>query len=164
VDRSARDLGIAPARLVGSAPEAVASTARALIALTLNGSPRDVAVTVIGEPPSRTIVTWSDGTFAGQPLTRVLDEPVRRQLARRIAAAWPPGPLALAAAAAKAIACIDGRCRQLTSCFVAPDRSHGERNKVAALPVRLGPGGIVGVMMPVLSAGEQVAFDNALLV
>jgi hypothetical protein len=35
---------------------------------------------------------------------------------------------------------------------------------VAALPVRLGPGGIVEVVMPSLTAGEQVALDNAMLV
>lgn len=164
VDRAARDAGFPRRRLIGSAPEALASAARAFAAIAVNGSARDVGMVVVGLPPGHTIVPWHDATFAGQSLTRLLDEPARHRLNRRIAAAWPPGPLALAAAAAKAAAAVGGRSRQLLSCFVAPDRAAGVRNRVAALPVRLGPGGIVEVVMPSLTAGEQVALDNALLV
>jgi malate/lactate dehydrogenase len=134
------------------------------VALALNGSPRDAALTVVGLPPEQTIVTWNDGTFGGHALTRLLDEPGRRRLGRRIAAAWPPGPLALAAAAAKVVACVDGRSRQVVSCFVAPDRSNGVKNRVAGLPVRLGPGGVVEVMLPSLTAAEQVALDTVWMV
>jgi hypothetical protein len=35
--------------------------------------------------------------------------------------------------------------------------------RAAALPVRLGPGGIAEVVLPVLSAVEQVAFENAVM-
>jgi malate dehydrogenase len=164
VDRAALDARFPRARLIGSAPEALVSTARALAAIAVNGSARDIGIAVIGLPPEHTIVPWHDATFAGQSLTRLLDEPARHRLKQRIAAAWPPGPLALAAAAAKAAAAISGRSRQILSCFVAPDRAAGTRNRVAALPVRLGPGGIVEVVMPSLTAGEQVALDNAMLV
>ncbi len=164
VDRAARELGIARERVIGTAPEALASAARALVALAVDGSPADVGLTILGLPPANTVVTWSAATAGGQSLTAVLDEPSRRMLDDRIARAWPPGPLALAAAAAKAIACIDGRLRQQMSAFVAPDDTAGARTRVAALPVRIGPGGVAGVVMPPLTAGEQVALDNALLV
>jgi len=164
VERAARDAGLPRGRLIGSAPEALASAARALAAIAVNGSARDIGIFVVGLPPEHTIIPWHDATVAGQSLTRLLDEPVRRRLNQRIAAAWPPGPLVLAAAASKAAAAIAGRSRQVLSCFVAPDRASGVRNRVAALPVRLGPGGIVEVVMPSLTAGEQVALDNALLV
>ena len=51
-----------------------------------------------------------------------------------------------------------------SSCFVAPDDRgrRGTRTRTGALPVRLGPGGIVEVVMPSLSAAERVALDNAM--
>lgn len=164
VDRGVRDLAIPRARLIGSAPEALAAGARALVALALRGSPQDVALPVIGMPPAHTIVPWTEATFAGFSLTRRLDEPVRRGLEARIIALWPPGPLALAAAAAKMVACIDGRSRQIVSGFVAPDASAGACTRVAALPLRLGPGGLDAILLPALSIGEQVALDNAMRV
>ena len=48
---------------------------------------------------------------AGFALTRLIDEPMRRRLAARIAALWPPGPHALAAVAAKAVDAMFGRTR-----------------------------------------------------
>ena len=78
--------------------------------------------------------------------------------------AWPPGPLALAAAAAKTVACIDGRYGQTIAAFVAPDRAAVARSRVAALPIRIGAAGLERVHMPALTAGERVALENALLV
>jgi malate dehydrogenase len=164
VERGVSELKIPRARLIGTAPEALAAAARALVALAVNGSPRDVALSLLGRPPAHTIVSWNDATFAGSALTRLLDEPHRRRLDARIAALWPPGPMALAAAAAKAVTCIDGRTRQLVSCFIGPDTSAGVRTRTAALPVRLGSNGIVDVVMPMLSRAEQVALDNAVLI
>ena len=163
VDRGVGELHLSRRRLFGSAPEALVAGAQALVALALNGSPVDVQLSVIGVPPAHTVIGWDDGTVAGFALTRALDEPTRRRLDGRIAALWPPGPYALGSAAAKVIAAMAGRSRRLASCFVAPDRSAGARTRVAALPVRLGPAGIVDVVMPSLSVAEQVALDNAIM-
>jgi len=163
VDRGVRDLHLSRARLFGSAPEAVAGTARAITALALNGSARDIALSVLGIPPTQTVIPWEDATAGGFALVRQLDEPARRRLDMRIAALWPPGPYALAAAAAHVLAAIDGRSRRLASCFVAPAAADLGRRRTAAVPVRLGPGGITQVLMPRLSGAEQVAFDNATL-
>src|SRR5262245_57171405 len=57
-------------RLFGSAPEALAAGARALVALAANASPRDVALTVLGVPPSHTVIPWEDATIGGFALTR----------------------------------------------------------------------------------------------
>ena len=164
VDRGVRELRITRARLLGSAPEALASGARALVALAVNGSPREVALSVLGVPPHHTVIPWSDATFAGFALTRLVDEPSRRRLAARVAALWPPGPYALAAAATMVIEAIAGRSRRTASCFVAPDSepSSGSHTRTGALPVRLGSAGIVDVLLPSLSVVEQVALDNAL--
>jgi len=88
---------------------------------------------------------------------------VRRQLAARVQALWPPGPHALSAAAAKTIDAVFGRTRQMVSCFVAPDSAAGERTRTAALPIRVGPLGIEAVVVPPLSVVDRVALDNAML-
>ena len=162
VDRGVRELRIGRMRLFGSAPEALAGGARALIALAANGSPRDVSLSVLGIPPSHTVIPWEDTTLGGFALTRILDEPSRRRIVSRVAALWPPGPYALATAAALAIEAIGGRTRRLVSSFVAPDTSAGVRSRTAAMPVRLGPAGIVDVMSPTLSVVERVALENAM--
>jgi malate dehydrogenase len=162
VDRGTRELHFTRARLFGSAPEALASGARALVALSVDGSPSEVALSVLGVPPRYTVIPWADATVAGFALTRLVDEPSRRRLAARIEALWPPGPYALAAAATMVIQAIVGRSRRTASCFVAPDLSAGTNTRTGAMPVRLGPAGIVDIMLPSLSVVEQVALDNAL--
>jgi malate dehydrogenase len=162
VDRGVRELRFMRARLFGSAPEALAGGARALVALAVNGSPRDVALSVLGVPPHHTVIPWADATFAGFELTRLVDEPSRRRLAARVAALWPPGPYALATAATMVIEAMVGRSRRIAGCFVAPDSSAGTHTRAGAMPVRLGPAGIVDVLLPSLSEVEQVALDNAM--
>ena len=162
VQRGIRDLKMSPDRLVGTAPEALAGAARAIVALAADGSPKDVALSVLGVPPTHIVVPWEDATIAGFALTRSLDGPTRRRIGATIAALWPPGPHALAAAAVKAIESIAGRGRQVVSCFVGPDTKAGTRTRTAALPVRLGAGGVVDVLTPSLSVVERVALENAM--
>lgn len=163
VDRGVRELKVPRERLFGSAPEALAGGARALVALAVNGSPRDVALSVLGVPPDHTVIPWEDATVAGFALTRLVDEPTRRRLSAKVQALWPPGPHALAAAAVKAIESIGGRHLQTVSCFVAPDSVEKDRTRTAALPVRLGQAGIAAVVLPSLTVVEQVQLDNALM-
>jgi malate dehydrogenase len=162
IDCGVRELRISRLRLFGSAPESLAAGARALVALAVNGSPREVSLSVLGVPPAQTVIPWSDATAAGFALTRQMDEPSRRRLGARVAALWPTGPYALAAAAAAVVEAMAGRSRRTASCFVAPDVSTGTHTRTGAMPVRLGPAGIVAVMVPNLSAVEQVALDNAM--
>lgn len=161
VDRGVRELHVKRRQLFGSAPEALAAAARAIVALEADGSPADVALTVLGVPPSRIVIPWEEATIGGFRATRVLDEPARRRIAARLPALWPPGPYALAAAAAKAIEALIGSSRRLSTCFVAPDETAGARSRTVALPVRLGRSGIVEVVLPELSGQARVALDNA---
>jgi malate dehydrogenase len=163
VDGGVRELHIAPRRLFGTAPEALAAGARALVALAIDGSPRDVTLTVLGVPPSRIVIPWGDAAVAGFAITKLLDEPARRRVGARIPALWPPGPHALAAAAVKAVEAISGRSRAVVSCFVAPHDAQGMRTRTAALPVRLSPDGIERIVLPPLSVVDRVALDNAML-
>jgi hypothetical protein len=77
-------------------------------------------------------------------------------------ALWPPGPHALAAAAAKALEVMAGRSLRLVTGFVAPDLSSVARTRTAAVPMRLGPSGLIDVVIPALSVVERVALDNAM--
>ncbi len=163
VDRGVRELHIDRRRVIGSAPEALASGARALIALALNRSPGDVAVTVLGNPPAHIVVPWNDASVGGDRLTNVIDDAGRRRLAARIAAMWPPGPLALAAVAGKAVDAMLGGTRTAQSAFVGPETAGGERMRTAALPVTLGPDGVDQILVPKLSVADQVALDTAIL-
>ncbi|HWW83598.1 MAG TPA: hypothetical protein VNZ26_08365 [Vicinamibacterales bacterium] len=163
IDRGVGELRLPRSSLFGSAPEALASGARALVALAVNGSPRDVVLSVLGVPPSHVMIAWEEATVAGFPLTRLLDASTRRRLVARMPAMWPPGPQALASAAASALAALTGQSRRILSCFLAPDFSSGVKTRTAALPVRLGAGGIVEVIEPSLSVVERVTLDNAML-
>ncbi len=160
VDRGVRELKWSSERLFGSAPEALASAVRALVAIAINGSAKDVGLTVLGIPPAHTVVPWEDMTVAGFAATRVLDEPARRRIAAKVAPLWPPGAYALAAAAAEAIAAIAGYSRRTLSCFVAPADGAGKR-KTAALPVRLGLNGVMAVDVPALDGSAATALSNA---
>ena len=163
IERGVRELKCARDRLFGSAPEALASAVRAIVAIETGGSPRDIALTVLGVPPAQVVVPWEDATVGGLAATGVLDEPTRRRLAARVAALWPPGPQALARAAAKAADAIFGRSRQSIAAFVAPDDSNGRRTRAAALPVQLGSAGIARVERPRLNSRDRIALDNAML-
>ena len=163
VERGVRELRVDRRRLFGSAPEALAAGARALVALSANSSPRDVAVSVLGVPPSHTVIPWQDATIGGFALTRQLDEPSRRTLAARIARLWPPGPYALASAAAAIVEAMAGRSRRTACCFVVPEIGSGTRARAASLPVRVNATGIAEIIQPSLSVVEQVALDNAMM-
>ncbi len=163
VERGVRELGIDRARLLGSAPEALVAAARAIVALEMRGSPRDVALALLGVPPSQIVLPWDAATIGGFAAVRVLDEPSRRRIDARLPALWPPGVYALASAASKVIEAIAGRSRQRAVCFVGPDDGEGRRTRAAALPVRLGPGGIANVVVPPLNVHDRVALDNAML-
>ena len=163
VERGVRELKYARHRLIGSAPEALASAVRAVVALQVNGSVRDVALTVMGAPPSGAFVSWDDATIAGSAASRLLDEPTRRKLSAQVGLLWPPGPHGLAHAAADAVASICGVSRRTLSCFVAPDDAMGQRARAVALPVRLNDRGLESVFMPPLDGVAKTALDNAML-
>ncbi|MBA2353787.1 MAG: hypothetical protein H0V80_03860 [Acidobacteria bacterium] len=96
---------IAPDRVVGSAPLAFASAARALIALDADVSPSQVLVHVatvgpaLGRPPCA--VQWERSSIGGDRASECLTHEQRARIERRLARSWPTGPVTLAAAAAQ---------------------------------------------------------------
>jgi len=163
VERGVRELRYGARQLFGSAPEAFAAAARAIVALEGGASGRDVALLVLGDPPRSIVLPWEEATIAGIGGQRLLSETTRRRVLARLPALWPPGPYALAAAAAKLLDAVAGRSRQTACAFVGPDDRFGVRARTTALPVRLGAGGVADVIVPELNAHDRVALENAML-
>jgi malate dehydrogenase len=163
LERAVREGGASRARVIGTAPEALASAARAIVAQETGCSAADVSLTVLGVPPDRIVVPWEDASIGGLSAARVLDAPTLRRLESRVARLWPPGPIALAAAAVKAVRAMRGLSRAAVSAFVAPDDSAGRRARAAAFPIRLGEHGIEDVLMPQLTPHDRVLLDTAIL-
>ena len=84
-------------------------------------------------------------------------------MTEKIAALWPTGPYTLASAAGKVVEILAGASRQTAICFVAPADAAGVRMRAGAMPVKLGPTGLVDIVLPDLSPGERVALDNAVM-
>lgn len=161
VERGVRELGFNRLRLLGSAPEALSAAVRALIALQVDGSVREIDLAVTGTPPNQVVVNWETASAGGSVLTDLLPDTALRKLASQMPALWPPAAHALAHAAAEAVAAIGGVSRRRLSCFVAPDDTSGRRWQTVAMPVKLGAQGIVRVDEPTLGAGARVALENA---
>jgi malate dehydrogenase len=163
VERGVRELKFSRDRLFGSAPEALAAAVRAVTAIEAGVSARDVALTVLGVPPSGIVVPWDESSIGGFAAVGMLDENARRRVMAKVAPLWPPGPYALAAAATKVAAGLLGQSRQRVSAFVGPDDAHGRRVRAAALPVRLGWNGLASIALPALNAHDRVALESAMM-
>jgi malate/lactate dehydrogenase len=77
-------------------------------------------------------------------------------LSARVPTLWPPGPYALASAAARIAEAVCLGSRRQYSCFVDVGRG-----RIAAMPVELRRGGINRIIEPFLTAQERTALDNA---
>ena len=78
VERGVTELGYSRQRLLGTAPEALAGALRAIVAIETDGSPRDVALTVLGIPPDQIVIPWEEATVGGFLATSVIDQATRR--------------------------------------------------------------------------------------
>jgi malate/lactate dehydrogenase len=162
VERGVREGGIARTRLFGSAPEALRAAVVSMVALEAQCGPTDVSLAVVGRPPGHLIVPWDDASIAGRRAVDVLTPPAITRLDARLARLWPPGPLTLAAAAARMLRVAASKGRVSLAAFVALTRDEGERGRVGMLPVRVHPAGVAQVLLPALSVRDQVRLDTAL--
>jgi malate dehydrogenase len=161
IARGVRELRQPRARLLGSAPAALESALRAVAGVLLDTSGTEIVLRVVGVPPGRAVVAWEAATASGLPLSGQMPSHVIGSLGDRIPGLWPPGPYALASAAARVVEAIVRRGRGRHSCFVALDAG-ASRTAVAAMPVELGQEGIRKVVAPVLTPQEQTRLENAL--
>src|SRR5688500_9344642 len=66
------ELGLSRRRVVGSSPESMVSAARALVAIEARVASNQVALTLIGRPPDKVVLPWSDASAAVHSVTSVL--------------------------------------------------------------------------------------------
>jgi len=157
-----RELHLEPARIVGSAPGALEAAIRAMVALETRGSASDVSLSIIGVPPDRVVIGWEHATVAGASLLAVIGPPQRSKVQARMPHLWPPGPTALAAAAARVVEGLAFGSRRRLTCFAAVRAPRTDGLRVAAVAVELEPGGVHRIAPASLSVQEQVSFENAL--
>ncbi|MGE5813944.1 MAG: hypothetical protein ACM36C_05620 [Acidobacteriota bacterium] len=158
VRTSVRELHVSRRRIVGTAPAAFESAVRALAAVALDGAGTTVSLMVLGDVPSSPVPCWSAASVSGTPLTSRLSAAQINAIENRLPKLWPPGPYALASAAARAVEAIARGSRSELTTALALDGEMGMRNVVAALPVRLGPGGVDRIIEPELTPQELVRF------
>ncbi|HVL68942.1 MAG TPA: hypothetical protein VM364_16925 [Vicinamibacterales bacterium] len=154
--RCAKELRLPANRLIGSAPMALASALRAMVAVVLDASAVDVMLNVVGVPPAKAVVAWQEATVSGQPLASVMGAHEIAAVSARLQGLWPPGPYALGSAGARVAEAVCSGSRRQYSCFV--DAGPG----IAAMPVELQRGGIKRVIEPALTTLERTALDTAL--
>jgi malate/lactate dehydrogenase len=162
IERAVRDLGVARHRIFGTAPEALRSAIAALAALEAASASTDISVTIVGRPPQHIIVPWEDASIAGRRATSLLSPPAIRRLDARLARLWPPGPLALAAAACAAVGGTLGGASRTLPAFVAVTRDQAPLGRVGMLPVTLTAHGVGSVATPMLSTRDAVRLATAL--
>jgi malate dehydrogenase len=162
VERGVRELGLARARVLGSAPEALRAAIVSMTALEAGCPPSEISLSVVGRPPAQIIVPWEGASIGGRRATEVLSPPALTRLDARLARLWPPGPLTLASAATRLLQAAAMRATHSVSAFVAVTRDEGDRGRVAMLPVTVAGTAIAAVLTPTLTARDRVRLDTVL--
>ena len=156
------ELGLPRRRVIGSAPESLAAAARALVAIEAGAASNQVALMVIGRPPHKIVIPWSEASVGGYSVISVLTVPQLNQVERRLRGLWPTGPTALGTAAALFCESVVTGSRRIFSAFVSLDRDNGTKAPVCAWPVSIGASGLERATTPVLSGRDQVVVDEVL--
>ncbi len=162
VERGVNELGIARARLFGSAPEALRSAVVTICALEAGAAPADISLCVLGRPPQHVIVPWDEASISGRAATHVLSAAQLARLEARVARLWPPGPYTLAGAATRLIRTAITRGRRVHMAQVAVARDEGTPGRSAMMPVMLQPSGIQRIVEPALSTRDRVRYETTL--
>ena len=160
--KTARELSLRRARLIGSSPEALVSAMKAIVALEARCSPREVALAVLGKPPTGFVVPWSEVSIGGYALQRVVSQAQLARIEARVGHLWPPGPNTLGAAAAAVTEAILSASRRSFSVLTWLDGEFGVKHVVGVLPAQLSAGGIAEIRVPADRAqGTGAAPDRA---
>ena len=161
VEHGVTEAGLDRRRVLGSAPEALRAAVRAIVALEVGCPASEVALTVLGTPPRHVVVPWSQATVGGASLESCLAAPRLSRLRIRVSRLWPPGPYALAAAAARVAAALVTGSGRRSSCFVMTDGELGVRRQALAAPVELDAAGVKRIVPPSLSVRERGELEAA---
>ena len=162
VEKAVNEAGLSRLRVFGSAPEALRSAIIAITSAEANVAPPDISLSVLGRPPLQIIVPWDEASIAGRCATNVLNAAQLARVDARIARLWPPGPYALAAAAARLLRTAFTRSPRVHAALVAVTRDEGLPGRSAMMPVTLDAKGIAALVPPSLSTRDRVRFETSM--
>ena len=162
IEKAVNEAGLSRFRIFGSAAEALRSAVIAITAAEANAAPPDISLSVLGRPPQQIIVPWDEASIAGRSATNVLTAAQLARLDARIARLWPPGPYALASAAARIVRTAFTRSPRVHAALVAVTRDEGMPGRSAMMPVMLDPKGIAALVPPALSTRDRVRFETTM--
>ncbi len=148
-------------RLAGSAPEALRSAMTALACLETGAAPADVSLIVIGRPPKDMFVPWEGAAVGGSRAADMIAAAVLARLDRQVPYLWPPGPLALAAAATRVTRLVMTRAPGWVNVFLVPPVTDDRRIRGVAMPAVVDDGALRPVW-PVLAPRDRVRLESAL--
>jgi len=151
--------GLARDRVLGSAPIAFAAALRRRLATELRVDPREVTALVLGLPPGLPVAPAGSAALGGVPVDRLAGPSLRRAL--EAAGKRSPGPVALAAAAARLVQALAGTGASVLPAFALLAGEYGQRGVALAVPARIAAGRLDAVVEADLQPVERVAFDNA---
>lgn len=159
---SIQEGGIPRDRFIGSAPEAVAASARAMVAMEAGCSPSEVGLAVLGAPPAGFVVPWAEASIGGHALEHVLTQVQVTRIEARLDRLWPPGPFTLGLAAAVAVEAMLTSSRRTWSVLSLLDGEMGVRGRIGVVPALLSRSGIVHRRVPELTGRDRVRLGTAL--
>ena len=151
--------GLGRERVVGSAPVAYASALRRRLASEMQVEPSAVSALVLGLPPEGIVVPRESACVGGIPVDRLSPVALRRAVAGLIGRT--PGPVALAAAAARVLRALGGSRPSVLSVVVSLQGEYGHRGVALAVPARLCGNRVDAVVEVPLEPVDRVAFDTA---
>lgn len=157
VETLVRERAFSPRLIAGTAAEAARSAATSLLALEAGAAPGEVSVAVVGRPPLALFPAWDGASIGGSRAADVLTAPAIARLEQQLAAVRP-GPLTLAAAAARVVRHCVRRTPGWTCLFVVP-AERGRATRGVAVPAAI-EGGAVGAKWPVLSPRDRTRLET----
>ena len=165
-----RETGFPPERVLGMAGVLDAARFCALVALATGRRAEEVSALALGSHGNEMVVPLSQARVAGRPITSVLDEATLDALTERtrssgaeVVGLLQTGSAYFAPAASVAgmiLAMVRGGDEVLGACVQA-DGTFGVTGTYLGLPVRLGPGGVAGIVDLDLTAPELAELDVA---
>ena len=156
---AALEAGMSADRAAGSVPIAVASALQRRLAAILDVEPSAIALALLGLPPDVVVVPHASAVVGGVPIEGLRPNAVRQAVQE--VAGRTPGPVALAAAAARLIAALAAPRVSVLPVIARADASSGMARATVALLRRVGGGRIRESIEVALEPYERVRLENA---
>src|SRR5688572_19606571 len=152
---------IAPQRIIGTYPTALASTWRHYLGRALRCSAQDVSVSLLGAPPEPGLY-HAFASLAGRAVEDLLPIAEFKQVEREVSHRASPGPRNLASAAVTILHGMVAKNGTVHSNYVWAGGAYGGRNLFLCAPAILSPDGLQRVIETPLDPAQRVMVDRSI--